>query len=90
MFKGKIKTESEVFSEQRYRDAAVVIYHQLKKTNQLVSNDQNPIKAPIQGWTNEDTDAAPCTQYKSDTPENSQDIVARAPGHVQSKACTLV
>jgi len=42
MFKGKakIKTELEVFSEQRYKDAAVVIYRQLK--GKVDANSQLP------------------------------------------------
>lgn len=83
MFKRKIKTESEVFSEQRYKDAAVVIYHQLNKKNQHVSSNQKPVKAPIEGWTDEDTDPIP----RNGTP---QEVVGNTQPHVQSKFCTLM
>lgn len=82
MFKRKIKTESEVFSEQRYKDAAVVIYHKLSKHNQHVSNDQRPVKAPVEGWVDEDTD-----QHVNDTPQETVDYTQP---NVKSKFCTLM
>jgi len=50
MFKGKakIKTELEVFSEIRYKDAAVVIYHQLK--GKVAADSQLPAKEIRKGW----------------------------------------
>ena len=87
MFKRKIKTESEVFSEQRYKDAAVVIYHQLNKKNQDVSNDHKPVKAPVEGWTDKDTDTIPRTQYANDSP---REMAEYTQSHVQSKFCTLM
>lgn len=87
MFKRKIKTESEVFSEQRYKDAAIVIYHQLSKNNQHVSNDQRPVKAPVEGWVDEDTDPIPRTQHVNDTPQETVDYTQP---NVKSKFCTLM
>ena len=85
MFKRKIKTELEVFSEQRYRDAAVVIYHQLKKRKHDVPNEK-PIEPPVQGWM-DNTDTVSPTQFIN---ENDREIVEYAPAYVQSKFCTLV
>jgi len=88
MFKRKIKTELEVFSEQRYKDAAVVVYHQLKKNNLQVENEK-----PAQGWINE-KDAVSSTQFITDTPQNTSQnnnkVVEYVPGSVQSKFCTLM
>lgn len=86
MFKRKIKTELEVFSEQRYKDAAVVIYHQLKKRNQHAPNEKPIATSVVQGWMDEDT--VPTTQHINETPQTS--IVEHAPGNVQSKFCTLM
>ena len=93
MFKQKIKTESEVFSEQRYKDAAVIIYYQMKKKNQprnphLAANEQDPTKAPVQGWVYEHTTGV--SRNINDTPQNSGELVEYMPVHVQSKFCTLV
>ena len=83
MFKRKIKTELEIFSEQRYKDTAVVIYHQLKKTNHEVSNER-PLKVPVQGWA-DNTDTASHNQ-STDNKEVTED----ASSQVQSRFCTLV
>ena len=87
MFKRKIKTELEVFSEQRYRDAAVVIYQLNKKRNHDVPNEK-PIESPVRGWT-DNTDTVSPTQFISDTHQDKE-IVKYAPGLVESKFCTLV
>ena len=87
MFKRKIKTELEIFSEQRYRDTAVVIYHQLKKTKHEVPNEK-PLKAPVLGWV-DNTDTAPLKQPTDDVP-NNKEIMEDASGQVQSKFCTLL
>ena len=87
MFKRKIKTELEVFSEQRYRDAAVVIY-QLNKRKHSVPNEK-PIESPVKGWTDNTNTVSP-TQFINDTHQNDKEIVEYAPGLVQSKFCTLV
>ena len=87
MFKRKIKTELEVFSEQRYKDAAVVIYHKLKKRNHDLVNNEALQTPPIHGWTDNTDTASP---VNDDTPQNSKEIVEYVPGHVQSKFCTLM
>ena len=88
MFKQKIKTELEVFCEQRYKDAAVVIYHQLKKRKHDVPNEK-PVEPPVQGWT-DNTDTVSPIQSINNTSQSGKEIVEYAPGQVQSKFCTLV
>ena len=87
MFKRKIKTELEIFSEQRYKDTAVVIYHQLKKTNHEVPNER-PLKVPVQGWA-DNTDTASHNQSTANIPD-SKEVTEDASSQVQSRFCTLV
>lgn len=90
MFKRKIKSEFEVFSEQRYKDAAVVIYHQMKNTDRRMPNENPIIKPPVQGWTNEETGAVSPTQLTEDAPQTSKEIVEHSSDHIQSKFCTVM
>ena len=87
MFKRKIKTELEIFSEQRYKDTAVVIYHQLKKKNHEVPNER-PLKVPVQGWADY-TDTASHNQSTDNIPD-SKEVTEDASSQVQSRFCTLV
>lgn len=90
MFKQKIKTELEVFSEQRYKDTAVVIYHQLKKNNSHTLNEKAP-KALVQGWIDH-SNAAFSTQSANDAPQKSKETtepVTAGHARVQSKFCTV-
>jgi len=96
MFKGKarVKTELEVFSEQRYKDTAVIIYRQLK--GKCAVDSQTPIKDVRKGWVDSE---ATITQRSSDdstikdrtVDEASRSEQLQNPNNsVQSKVCSIL
>ena len=102
MFKGKarIKTELEVFTEQRYKDAAVVIYRQLKGKGAAVS--ELPTKDVQKAWVDSEGPGSTTTKPSS----NDSTLKERAIGEpyileqsqnpvlndnsVQSKICLVL